>query len=74
MRDQNIPIPNPFLGGTMLAEKVDKWIAAYKAEGKAEGKKEGMTTILRRMKETGMSVVDIAKLTGMPEEEVKHLI
>jgi len=62
----------------MLAEKVDKWIAAYKAEGKAEGraegKREGMTTILRRMKEAGMSVIDIAQITGMPEEEVRHLI
>ena len=58
----------------MLAEKVDKWIAADKAEGKAEGKREGMTTILRRMKEAGMSVADIAQITGMPEEEVRHLI
>ena len=82
MRDQDIPIPNPFVGGTMLAEKVDKWIAAYKAEGKkegkaegkAEGKIEGMATILCRMKKAGMSVADIAQLTGMPEEEVRHLI
>ena len=86
----------------MLAEKVDKWIAAYKAEGRAEGKaegkeegkaegraegivegraegktegrREGMATILRRMKEAGMSVADIAQITGMPEEEVRHLI
>jgi len=62
----------------VLAEKVDKWIAAYnaegKAEGKAEGRREGMATILRRMKEAGMSVADIAQITGMPEEEVRHLI
>ncbi len=66
----------------MLAEKVDKWIAAYKAEGRAEGKaegktegrREGMATILRRMKEAGMSVADIAQITGMPEEEVRSLI
>ena len=86
MRDQDIPIPNPFLGGTMLAEKVDKWIADYKAEGRAEGivegrtegktegRREGMATILRQMKEAGMSVADIAQITGMPEEEVRHLI
>ena len=85
MRDKDIPIPNPFLGGTMLAEKVDKCIAAYKAEGKeegkaegraegkAEGRREGMATILRRMKEAGMSIADIAQITGMPEE-VRHLI
>ena len=66
----------------MLAEKVDTWIAAYKAEGRAEGraegktegKREGMVTILRRMKEAGMSIADIAQITGMPEEEVRHLI
>jgi len=74
MRDQDIPIPNPFLGGTMLAEKVDKWIADYKAEGKAKGRREGMATILRRMKEAGMSIADIAQITGMPEEEVRSLI
>lgn len=74
MGDQDIPIPNPFLGETMLAEKVDSWIAAYKAEGKAEGRKEGMATILRRMKSAGMTVADIAKITGMQEEEVRHLI
>jgi len=74
MRDQDIPIPNPFVGGTMLAEKVDKWIAAYKAEGKAEGRIEGMAIILERMKKAGMSVAEIAKITGMPEEEIRSLI
>lgn len=81
-RDHDIPIPNPFLGGTMLAEKVNCWIAEYKAEGKEEGKVEGkeegriegMTTILRRMKQTGMSVAEIARITGMPEDEIIHLI
>lgn len=69
-RDQNIPIPNPFHGGTMLAERVNRWIAEYKAEGKAEG----MATILRRMKNAGMSVAEIGKITGLPEEEIRHLI
>ena len=81
-RDDNIPIPNPFRGGTMLAEKVNRWIAEYKAEGKAEGKAEykaegkaeGMATILRRMKQTGMSIADIAKVTGLSEDEIKHMI
>jgi len=70
MRDQDIPIPNPFVRGTMLAEKVDTWIAAYKAEGRIEG----MVTILERMKKAGMSVAEIAKITGMPEEEIRSLI
>ncbi len=78
MRDQDIPIPNPFVGGTMLAEKVDKWIAAYKVKGKAEGRIEGriegMAIILERMKKAGMSVAEIAKITGMPEEEIRSLI
>jgi len=58
----------------MSAEKVDKWIAAYKAEGKAEGRIEGMAIILERMKKAGMSVAEIAKITGMPEEEIRSLI
>jgi len=62
------------LEGPRLAEKVDKWIAAYKAEGKAEGRIEGMVTILERMKKAGMSVAEIAKITGMPEEEIRSLI
>ena len=69
-RDDNIPIPNPFRGGTMLAEKVNRWIAEYKAEGKAEGR----VSILRRMKQTGMSIADIAQVTGLSEDEIKHLI
>jgi predicted transposase/invertase (TIGR01784 family) len=62
----------------MLAEKVDKWIAAYKVKGKAEGRIEGriegMAIILERMKKAGMSVAEIAKITGMPEEEIRSLI
>jgi len=69
-RDDDIPIPNPFRGGTMLAERVNRWIAEYKAEGKAEG----MATIFRRMKQTGMSIADIAKVTGLSEDEIKHMI
>jgi hypothetical protein len=37
----NQPFPNPFKGETMLAEKVNRWIAEYKAEGKIEGRVEG---------------------------------
>jgi predicted transposase/invertase (TIGR01784 family) len=78
----------------MLAERVNKWIAQYKAEGreegriqgkqdgrregklegKVEGKLEGMATILKRMKEKGMSVTEIATITGLPEDEIQHLI
>lgn len=78
----------------MLAERVNKWIAQYKAEGRKEGKEEGkkegllegrvegklegklegMATILKRMKEKGMSVTEIATITGLPEDEIQHLI
>ncbi|HOW05461.1 hypothetical protein [Methanospirillum hungatei] len=74
----------------MLAERVNTWIAQYKAEGreegriqgkqdgrregKLEGKLEGMATILKRMKEKGMSVTEIATITGLPEDEIQHLI
>lgn len=69
-RDNNIPIPNPFCGGTMLAEKVDQWIAGYKAEGKSEG----VSMILCRMKAAGLSITEIARITGFFEDEIKHLI
>ena len=69
-RKDDIPIPNPFRGGTMLAEKVNRWIAEYKAEGKAEG----MATILRRMKNKGMSIAEMAQITDLSEEEIKHMI
>jgi len=73
-RDESIPIPNPFRGGTMLTEKVNRWISEYKAEGKAEGRFEERMTILRRMKKTGMSVSEIAQITGISEDEIKHIL
>jgi len=33
-----------------------------------------MAIILERMKKAGMSVAEIAKITGMPEEEIRSLI
>jgi hypothetical protein len=33
-----------------------------------------MVTILRNMKKKGMSIPEIANFTGMPEDEVRHLI
>jgi predicted transposase/invertase (TIGR01784 family) len=58
----------------MLAERVNRWIAEYKAEGKAEGRFEERVTILRRMKKTGMSIAEIAQITGLSEDEIKHMI
>jgi len=58
----------------MLTEKVNRWISEYKAEGKAEGRFEERMTILRRMKKTGMSVSEIAQITGISEDEIKHIL
>ena len=82
----------------MLAERVNKWIAEYKAEGKAEGiaegkakgiaegkaegiaegiqagKQEERASLLKRMKNAGLSIADIAHITGLPEDEIRHYI
>ncbi len=72
--DEDKPLPNPFCGDTMLKEKVKRWTAELKAEGKVEGKAEERRTLLRRMKAFGMSISEIAEITGLPEEEIRHLI
>ena len=66
----------------MLAERVNKWIAEYKAEGKAEGIAEGIqagkqeerASLLKRMKKAGLTIADIAHITGLPEDEIRHYI
>jgi predicted transposase/invertase (TIGR01784 family) len=66
----------------MLAERVNKWIAEYKAEGKAEGKAEAKAegrleervSILKRMKKAGLSVSDMSQITGLSEDEIRHII
>lgn len=68
--NEDKPIPNPFCGDTMLQEKVKRWEADLKAEGRVEGQR----TLLRRMKAFGMSISEIAEVTGLPEEEIRHLI
>ena len=51
-----------------------KGVMKGKAEGKAEGRFEERVTILRRMKKTGMSIAEIAQITGLSEDEIKHMI
>ena len=58
----------------MLAERVNKWIAEYKAEGKAEGRLEERVSILKRMKKAGLSVSDMSQITGLSEDEIRHII
>jgi predicted transposase/invertase (TIGR01784 family) len=44
-----------------------------KIEGKIEGKNEGKTEIARKMKIKGLSVEDIAELTGLSDIEMQKL-
>lgn len=50
-----------------------KGIAEGRAEGIAEGRAETSLEIARRMKESGMTVEQIAEFTGLPVEKVKAL-
>lgn len=34
---EEIKNPNPFRGDTMISEKINRWIAEYKAEGRVDG-------------------------------------
>ncbi|MCK9593147.1 MAG: transposase, partial [Methanoregula sp.] len=62
--------PNPFLETTMLADRISKWREELKAEGEARGEAK----ILTRMKEAGMSLVEISRITGLSEDEITHLV
>ena len=81
-RDEDRSLSNPFQGGNMLAERVNKWIEEYKAQGKAEGLAEGKAegrleervSILKRMKKAGLSVSDMSQITGLSEDEIRHII
>jgi len=74
--------PNPFLETTMLADRISKWREELKAEGEAmgeamgeaRGKSMGEAKILNRMKEAGMSLVEISRITGLSEDEITHLV
>ncbi|GAB6286883.1 MAG: hypothetical protein STSR0009_30860 [Methanoregula sp.] len=66
----------------MLADRISKWRQELKAEGEARGKVIGEAKgkamdeakILTRMKETGMSLVEISRITGLSEDEITHLV
>ena len=74
--------PNPFEETTMLADRISKWRDELRAEGEAKGEArgeamgetKGEAKILRRMKEAGMSLVEISRITGLSEDEITHLI
>ncbi|MDD3136273.1 MAG: hypothetical protein PHF64_07205 [Methanoregula sp.] len=70
----------------MLADRISKWREELKAEGKAigeakgkaigeaRGEARGEAKILCRMKEAGMSLFEISRITGLSEDEIAHLI
>lgn len=43
------------------------------AKGREEGRAEGRADVARNLKKKGMSVSDIADVTGLTEEEIKAL-
>ncbi|MDD3136272.1 MAG: hypothetical protein PHF64_07200 [Methanoregula sp.] len=58
----------------MLADRISKWREELKAVGKAIGEARGEAKILTRMKEAGMSLFEISRITGLSEDEIAHLI
>jgi len=58
----------------MLADRISKWREELKAEGEARGEARGEAKILNRMKEAGMSLVEISRITGLSEDEIAHLV
>jgi len=60
------------------AEGIVEGKAKGKAEGIAEGiqagKQEERASLLKRMKKAGLSIADIAHITGLPEDEIRHYI
>ena len=66
----------------MLADRISKWRDELKAEGEARGEARGKSIgeargeakILNRMKEAGMSLVEISRITGLSEDEIAHLV
>ena len=70
----------------MLSERIEKWSndlirqgrtegkAEGKIEGKIEGQTEGIQNVARNMLKKGMSVSEIADLTGLSEQKILALV
>ena len=56
-----------------MTTAMNKGIAKGRAEGRAEGIAEGRADVARNLKKKGMSVSDIADVTGLTEEEIRTL-
>ena len=42
-------------------------------EGRAEGRAEGILSVASNLKRSGMSLDEIAKMTGLPVQEIENL-
>jgi predicted transposase/invertase (TIGR01784 family) len=56
-----------------MTTAMNKGIAKGREEGRAEGITEGRADVARNLKKKGMSISDIADVTGLTEEEIKAL-
>lgn len=58
---------------TLLTEAKAEGLAEGKAEGRAEGKAEEKKEIARSALKMGMTIIEVARLTGLSEEEIAAL-
>ena len=64
-----VMIQNDVLGN-MRAEGREEGRAEGRAEGREEGREEERQSIAKKLKVMGMSAADIAKATGLSQEEI----
>lgn len=55
-------------------EGVAEGEAKGKAEGKAEGKTEAKVEVAVKLLQSGMTLIQVAELTGLPVDHVKELM
>ena len=58
----------------LMKDEIDRDINKARAEGEAKGEVRGETKIILNMKKNGMSLEDIAKMTGKEIEDVKAIL
>ena len=64
-------IYNDYFNTIESAEK--KAAAEAREEGRAEGRAEGISSIVHYMKNSGMSLEDISKMTGLTLNEIENI-
>ena len=56
-----------------MEEGIEKGREEGKEEGRAEGREEALLSAARKLLEMGLPIQEIAKATGLDEEQVKSL-